>query len=110
MRQGGEREGLGLGSRILCGGALSPRPVRGAAAGVEHRVVGQFTAAPPVPRRRSRAWNSGAESARTVRNSATRRARSSGVSGPKRCVVEASEEISVRELDRPLHWAKGWLE
>ena len=34
-------------------GALSPRPIRGAAAGVEHRVVGQFTAAPPVPRRRS---------------------------------------------------------
>ena len=35
------------------GSALNPGPVRGVAAGVEHRVVGQFTAAPPVPRRRS---------------------------------------------------------
>ena len=33
-------------------GAHSPRPVRGAAAGVAHRVVEQFTVAPPVPRRR----------------------------------------------------------
>ena len=57
------------------GSALSPRPVRGAAAGVVQRDVGEFTAcAPPVPRRRIRAWNVGAE--RTARRAATRRARS----------------------------------
>ena len=57
-----------------------------------------------------RAWNSGAESASTALSTARRRAFSSGVGGPKRRVVGASEEISVKESDRPLHWAKGGLE
>ena len=57
-----------------------------------------------------RAWNSGAESASTALSTARRRAFSSGVGGPKRRVVGASEEISVKESDRPLHWAKGRLE
>src|SRR5208337_3194699 len=62
----------------------------------------------PCSPARSRAWNAGA--ARIVRNLATRRARSSGESRPKRRVGGASEEISVKESDRLLHWAKGWLE
>ena len=64
-------------------GALSPRPVRGSAAGIGYLKVGEFTAAPPVPRRRNRAWNVGAAPARAVRSSARRRARSSGASGPQ---------------------------
>ena len=57
---------------------------------------------------RIRAWNVGAASARAVRSSASRRARSSGVSGPRR--GGASEEFSVMGSDRPLHWFVGRLE
>ena len=56
-----------------------------------------------------RAWNSGAESASTALSTARRRAFSSGVGVPKRRVVGASEEISVKESDRPLQQSVGRL-
>src|SRR5512135_3160981 len=61
----------------------------------------------PCSPARSRAWNAGA--ARIVRNWATRRARSSGESGPQRRVGAAWGEISVKGSEWPLHWAQGWL-
>ena len=62
----------------------------------------------PCSPARSRAWNVGA--ARTVRNLATRRARSSGASGPKRRDRGASEEFSVTKWDRPLQQSVGRLQ
>ena len=94
-----------------------PRPVRGSAAGIGYLKVGEFTIAPPLPGvdssvidRIIRAWNVGAASARVVRSSASRRARSSGASGPQRRDRGASEEFSVMGSDRPLHWFVGRLE
>ncbi|HKM56387.1 MAG TPA: hypothetical protein VJY33_23480, partial [Isosphaeraceae bacterium] len=56
LRWGSLRNSCGRAAKGMLGldwvprGAPSPHPVRGTAAGVEYRVVGQFTAAPPVPR------------------------------------------------------------
>ncbi len=106
MGESGERERLGLGSRIWGWGRTLPPSgprCRGRRGASGCRAVHGRSPRSPA---RSRAWNVGAE--RTARSSATCRSRSSGASGPKR--GGASEEFSVLGPDRPLHWFVGRLE
>jgi hypothetical protein len=107
VRQGGEGE-LGLGSRVWARERTLPssgprdRGRRGETG------CGAVHGRAPRPPARIRAWNVGAAPARAVRSSASRRARSAGVSRPQ--CGGASEEISVMGSDRPLHRFVGRLE
>ena len=98
----------GEGDRWVAPGRTSPCPVRGSAAGSGNLKVGEFTAAPPVPRRVTGPGTSGR---RRRGPSAARRGVGRGRRARAgRSVGRASEEFSVMGSDRPLHWFVGRLE